>query len=46
MSVVKGNKPDYHKAMGGDESKKFYEEFLAELKKRYKPDLIKGLPLI
>ncbi|XP_070577281.1 uncharacterized protein [Ptychodera flava] len=39
--TLKGNKPDYHLAMGGDESQAFYEKFLAALKKEYKPDLIK-----
>ena len=28
--------------MGGDESKAFYENFLSQMKKNYKPDLIKG----
>ena len=42
MSVLKGNKPDFHRAMDGENSKEFYDEFLAELKKRYKPALIKG----
>ncbi|WP_411027369.1 D-aminoacyl-tRNA deacylase, partial [Salmonella sp. s54925] len=27
MSVLKGNKPDFHKAMDGELSKHFYEEF-------------------
>lgn len=41
MSVLKGNKPDFHKAMDGDKSKQFYEEFMDEMRKRYKPEAIK-----
>ncbi|XP_047988864.1 LOW QUALITY PROTEIN: D-aminoacyl-tRNA deacylase [Leguminivora glycinivorella] len=37
----KGNKPDFHNAMAGDESKKFYEHFLQLLKKSYKSEKIK-----
>ncbi|KAI8437662.1 hypothetical protein MSG28_011912 [Choristoneura fumiferana] len=37
----KGNKPDFHNAMAGDESKKFYEQFLELLKSSYKPEKIK-----
>ncbi|XP_063537545.1 D-aminoacyl-tRNA deacylase isoform X1 [Cydia strobilella] len=37
----KGNKPDFHNAMAGDESKKFYEQFIEVLKKSYKPEKIK-----
>ncbi|XP_063624292.1 D-aminoacyl-tRNA deacylase isoform X2 [Cydia splendana] len=37
----KGNKPDFHNAMAGDESKKFYEQFLELLQKSYKPEKIK-----
>ena len=33
--VMKGNKPDFHLAMGGDQSKLFYEEFLTEMKKAH-----------
>ncbi|XP_002741445.1 uncharacterized protein LOC100368545 [Saccoglossus kowalevskii] len=39
--TLKGNKPDYHLAMGADNSQQFYEEFLAALRKAYKPELIK-----
>ncbi|XP_066910210.1 D-aminoacyl-tRNA deacylase 1-like [Clytia hemisphaerica] len=40
-SILKGNKLDFHLAMGPDDSKGFYENFLEELKKNYKSDLIK-----
>ena len=39
--VMKGNKPDFHLAMGGEQSKQFYEEFLAEMKKAYNNEKIK-----
>ena len=41
MCVLKGNKPDFHQAMDGGKSQKFYEEFLAEMRKRYQPEKIK-----
>ncbi|CAG4991355.1 unnamed protein product [Parnassius apollo] len=37
----KGNKPDFHKAMGADQSKEFYEKFIQMLKDKYKPDKVK-----
>lgn len=43
MCVLKGNKPDFHKAMDNEKSQQFYEEFLAELRARYQPEKIKGL---
>ena len=48
--VLKGNKPDFHNAMGGEHSEQFYNDYLQELKKAYDPDKIKGksslLPLM
>ena len=41
-SILKGNKPDFHSAMAGDQSEQFYQDFLAILKKDFKPELIKG----
>lgn len=41
QSTLKGTKPDFHLAMGADQSKDFYEKFLASLKKSYKEDKIK-----
>ncbi|CAB3988593.1 D-tyrosyl-tRNA(Tyr) deacylase 1 [Paramuricea clavata] len=41
MCVLKGNKPDFHKAMDGEKSQQFYEEFLAEMRKRYQTEKIK-----
>ncbi|XP_004931305.2 D-aminoacyl-tRNA deacylase isoform X1 [Bombyx mori] len=37
----KGNKPDFHNAMPGDQSKEFYEKFLQMLKDAYVSDKIK-----
>ncbi|KAK2583923.1 hypothetical protein KPH14_001187 [Odynerus spinipes] len=39
--VLKGNKLDFHRAMPAEESEPFYKNFLLELGKRYKPELIK-----
>ena len=41
QSTLKGTKPDFHYAMSSDQSKEFYEKFLANLKKMYKQDKIK-----
>lgn len=38
---LKGNKPDYRHAMGGEAAQQFYQEFLTQLRKQYKPELIK-----
>ncbi|KOC67364.1 D-tyrosyl-tRNA(Tyr) deacylase 1 [Habropoda laboriosa] len=38
---LKGNKLDFHRAMPAQESEPFYNNFLAELRKKYKPELIK-----
>ena len=40
--VMKGNKPDFHLAMAGEQSSQFYEEFLVEMKKAYKEDKVKN----
>ena len=40
--VLKGNKPDFHNAMGGETSEQFYNDYLQELKKAYDPEKIKG----
>ena len=40
--VLKGNKPDFHKAMGGTESEQLYQEFLQQMRAAYRPDAIKG----
>ena len=37
-----GNKPDFHLAMGGEESKLLYDQLLAGLKKGYKEDKIQN----
>ncbi|PFX14585.1 D-aminoacyl-tRNA deacylase 1-like [Stylophora pistillata] len=41
QAVLKGNKPDYHLAMGGEQSKAFYGDFLQAMKSAYKPDAVK-----
>ena len=43
MSVLKGNKPDFHNAMEAEKSKEFYDEFLAEMRNKYRPEAIKGI---
>ncbi|CAK1593820.1 unnamed protein product [Parnassius mnemosyne] len=37
----KGNKPDFHRAMGADQSKEFYEKFIQMLKDKYKAEKVK-----
>jgi D-tyrosyl-tRNA(Tyr) deacylase len=41
QSTLKGTKPDFHLAMGADQSMDFYQKFLTSLKKSYKEDKIK-----
>ncbi|XP_076650686.1 D-aminoacyl-tRNA deacylase [Halictus rubicundus] len=38
---LKGNRLDFHRAMPAKESEPFYNNFLAELGKNYKPELVK-----
>lgn len=38
---MKGNKPDFHNAMGGDTSREFYNTFLTNMRAAYKPEAIK-----
>merc|ERR1712025_1154239 len=40
--VMKGNKPDFHLAMGSEQSKQFYNEFLEEMNKAYSKEKIKN----
>ena len=40
--VMKGNKPDFHLAMGGEQSKQFYNEFLGEMNKAYNKEKVKN----
>uniref|UniRef100_A0A1I7ZKK1 D-aminoacyl-tRNA deacylase n=1 Tax=Steinernema glaseri TaxID=37863 RepID=A0A1I7ZKK1_9BILA len=40
-ATLKGNKPDFHRAMAPSEAPDFYANFLAQLRKSYKPELIK-----
>jgi len=39
-SFMKGNKPDFHKAMDGEKAKVLYEQFVGILRKGYKPDKV------
>ncbi|XP_019399392.1 PREDICTED: D-tyrosyl-tRNA(Tyr) deacylase 1 [Crocodylus porosus] len=39
--ILKGNKPDYHMAMPSEQAEPFYNNFLEQLRKAYKPELIK-----
>ncbi|KAL0568265.1 D-tyrosyl-tRNA(Tyr) deacylase [Marasmius crinis-equi] len=40
-NTTKGNKPDFHRAMGAETSKEFYATFLEKMKESYKPEKIK-----
>lgn len=42
QSVLKGNKPDFHNAMGAENSQAFYDSILTELGKNYNPEKIKN----
>ncbi|XP_045689165.1 D-aminoacyl-tRNA deacylase 1 isoform X2 [Phyllostomus hastatus] len=39
--VLKGNKPDFHLAMPTEQAENFYNSFLEQLRKAYRPELIK-----
>ncbi|XP_059842284.1 D-aminoacyl-tRNA deacylase 1 isoform X1 [Hypanus sabinus] len=39
--ILKGNKPDFHLAMGAEQSEAFYSGFLQHARKAYRPELIK-----
>ncbi|KAB1262895.1 D-aminoacyl-tRNA deacylase 1, partial [Camelus dromedarius] len=40
--VLKGNKPDFHLAMPAEQAEGFYNSFLEQLRRAYRPELIKG----
>lgn len=40
--VLKGNKPDLHLAMPTEQAESFYNSFLEQLRKSYRPELIRG----
>lgn len=40
--VLKGSKPDFHLAMPAEQAEGFYNSFLEQLRKTYRPELIKG----
>lgn len=39
-ATLKGNKPDFHLAMGSEQSKVFYEKFLEQLKQTYRANRV------
>jgi len=39
--VMKGNKPDFHQAMGSDRSKDFYDAFVEMVRAKYQADKVK-----
>ena len=39
---MKGNKPDFHEAMGPDLSQQFYNTFLQQMRLAYSEEKIKG----
>ncbi|XP_067901854.1 D-aminoacyl-tRNA deacylase 1 [Heterodontus francisci] len=39
--ILKGNKPDFHLAMGAEQSETFYNGLLQNIRKAYKPELVK-----
>ncbi|KAJ8092781.1 D-tyrosyl-tRNA(Tyr) deacylase [Marasmius tenuissimus] len=39
-NTTKGNKPDFHRAMGAETSKDLYSSFLEKMKESYKPEKI------
>lgn len=39
-ATLKGNKPDFHEAMGPDLSKAFYENFVKQVKKEYREEKV------
>ena len=41
QSTLKGTKPDFHLAMCADQSKEFYEMFMAKLRQSYKAERVK-----
>ncbi|KAL9958138.1 hypothetical protein ACROYT_G035110 [Oculina patagonica] len=41
QAVLKGNKPDYHLAMGAEQSEAFYQDFLRHMRKVYRADAVK-----
>ena len=46
---LKGNKPDYRRAMGGEEAQQLYQQLVDRLRSEYSQDKVKGergLPLL
>lgn len=41
-TVLKGNKPDFHRSMGPDQAPSFYAKFMENLRAAYVPEKIKA----
>lgn len=41
-STKKGNKPDFHGALGGDEAKRLYQHFFDKVQEGYGPEKVKN----
>lgn len=41
-STKKGNKPDFHGALGGDEAKRLYQYFYDKIQEGYGPEKVKN----
>ncbi|XP_078505087.1 D-aminoacyl-tRNA deacylase 1 [Lissotriton helveticus] len=39
--ILKGNKPDFHMAMPSEHAEPFYNDIVEQLRKAYKPELVK-----
>jgi D-Tyr-tRNAtyr deacylase len=40
-STKKGNKPDFHGALGGEQAKELYQVFFSKIQEGYKPERVK-----
>ena len=40
-AYMKGNKPDFHRAMGGDDAKRAFDSFVEATQQAYDPDRVK-----
>lgn len=40
-STKKGNKPDFHGALGGDEARRLYHSFVERVREGYAPEQVK-----
>lgn len=42
FAILKGNKPDFHLAMSGEDAHVFFDKFVEDAKKAYKPEKIQS----